>query len=308
MFKKICLLFFLSLISYMSASAGIEAIKGKVSNGYDYWFYTPSQENATVEDQKNGKPLIIFLHGASLCGNDLEKVKRYGTINAIEKGRKIDAYVIAPQNPGGAWKPEKIMNIVDYVSANHKVDKNRIYVLGMSLGGYGAIDFAATYPDRVAAAIGMCGGASVKKLDGLARIPLWIVHGTADQAVSISQSDKVVEAIKASQKDGVNRLSYDRVAGMNHSQPARMFYKDETYQWLMSHRLNTPGRPITPTVKVTNEYLSNAYSGLNHSKGYRAKSQAKTKSNKAAASKSSKTTASKSTKSKGNKSSKKRRA
>lgn len=281
MVKKLCLIFSLLLFAFNFASAGLEAVRGKVADAYNYWFYTPETPVDSIADA-DGKALFIFLHGASLCGSDLNKVRRYGTIAAIEKGRKVDGYVIAPQNPGGSWKPAKVMNIVDYVMENYDVDPNRIYVLGMSLGGYGAIDFAATYPDRVAAAIGMCGGASVKDLDGLAQVPLWIVHGTADHAVAISQSDKVAEAIRRAQNqtDSVNRLSYVRVPGMNHSQPARILYNPLTYEWLLSHRLDTPGRPLSPTPEISQEFLKSAYGNLDHSKGYKSSKKKATKGTK----------------------------
>lgn len=286
MYKKLYLVVSLLIFTFSHLFAKLEAVKGEVSNGYDYWLYTPEtpQDSITVA---SGKPLFIFLHGASLCGSDLNKVRRYGTIAAIEKGRHIDGYVIAPQNPGGSWKPERVMKIVEHISDTYDVDTNRIYVLGMSLGGYGAIDFAATYPDKVAAAIGMCGGASIKNLDGLASMPLWLIHGTADRAVTINQSDKVAEAVKKTQNetDGVNRLSYDRVPGMNHSQPARIFYNMETYDWLLSHRLDTPDRPLTPTPSIDGNFLKSSYENLNHSKGYKtykhsSKSKARTSKKK----------------------------
>lgn len=276
MIKKLLLFVSLSLITFITASAeGLEAVYGKVSNGYNYWLYTPED---TADE--NGKPLVIFLHGRSLCGSDLNKVRKYGTISAIEKGRKLDAYVIAPQNPGGSWNPEKIMNIVEYVSEENNIDENRIYVLGMSLGGYGAIDFAAAYPDRIAAAIGMCGGATKKDLSGLATMPLWIIHGTGDAAVPVSQSDKVVEAVKAAQTDGVNRLQYDRVPGMNHSKPARVFYHPDTYEWLFSHSLADEGRPMTPTFKINEEFFGSCYSNLNHSRGYKGSNSQKATASK----------------------------
>lgn len=268
MLRRSILLTLLFLFSIFPCIAKLEAVKGKVEGGYNYWFYTPPEESS---DSVGGKPLIIFLHGASLCGSNLDQVRRYGTISAIEKGREIDAFVIAPQNPGGSWKPEKIMKIVDYVSKHHDIDPNRLYVLGMSLGGYGTIDFTSVYHDRVAAAIAMCGGASRSNLEGLADVPLWIIHGTADRAVSVSQSDKVVEAVeKASDhRDGIDRLIYDRIPGMNHSQPARIFYNPDVYDWLLSHSLDTPGRPINPTPEISSAFLKGSYSGLNHSKGYK---------------------------------------
>lgn len=246
----------------------IEAKYGVAKNGYNFWLSHP-QENLN-----EAKPIIIFLHGASLCGNDLNRVKRYGTISAIEKGRDIDAYVIAPQNPGGAWSPSKVMNCVDWVCENYNVDESRVYVLGMSLGGYGAIDVAATFPDRIAAAMSFCGGGTSKTIENLNDVPLWIVHGTADSSVSIAESDKVVAKMKSSNPK-TPRLIYDRVPGMNHSQPARFFYLDESYKWLFSHTLNDKNRPVSPRFDITGA-ASYAYKGLNHSKStYTAKASTK---------------------------------
>ncbi|MGM9860100.1 MAG: phospholipase [Muribaculaceae bacterium] len=243
------------------AEVNITAHRGEVSDGYNFWLYKP----AGVSDTDTvARPLVIFLHGASLCGSNLDRVKRYGTIDALVMGRTIDAYVIAPQNPGGAWSPRRIMNIVDHLSGKMRIDSTRVYALGMSLGGYGTIDLAATYPDRIAAAIGICGGASVKDLSGLTRLPLWIIHGTADRAVPVKQSDNVVQTVNALRADSDSvRLVYDRVPGMNHSRPARLFYIDDIYDWLLSHSLNDPDRLIKPTIPITDQLLNGAYQGLN---------------------------------------------
>lgn len=258
---KTLLLTALSLIISISAAAAqkIEAMRGVVNGGYNYWFAKPDSAS-----KAGPKPIVIFLHGQSLCGNDLNKVRRYGTIDAIERGRNIDAYVIAPQNPGGAWNPDKIMKIVDYTLKNYNADPNRVYVLGMSLGGYGTIDLAAAYPDRIAAAMAFCGGGTSKHLADLNKLPLWIIHGTADSAVPIGQSDKVVSTMRAA-NPSTPRLIYDRIPGMNHSQPARFFYLPQTYQWLFSHSLNTPDRPVSPRFDIMGQ-TGKAYSGLNHSR------------------------------------------
>ena len=255
------------LFSFMTfdveAAPKISSNYNKVKNGYNFWLVEP--EGGVSEK----KPVVIFLHGASLCGTDLNKVRRYGTLAAVEKGRKIDAYVIAPQNPGGSWSPSKVMNILNWVEENYNVDSDRVYVLGMSLGGYGTIDFAATYPDKVAAAMAFCGGGTVKDLSGLGELPLWIVHGTADRAVSVSQSDRVVEAVKKS--DG-SRLYYDRISGWDHGKPARLFYLEETYDWLFSHRLSDKNRPAARKFAISSETMRSAYAGLNHHAGYQGSS------------------------------------
>jgi len=252
------LLIIILCVSALTVSAvNLKKETAKSKGDYNFWFSEPERADSDTV----AKPLVVFLHGASLCGRNMDKVRRYGTIDAIARGRKIDAYVIAPQNPGGSWKPQKVMRLVDWTVEHHNVDTTRIYVLGMSLGGYGALDFAATYPERIAAAIAICGGATVTDLSGLNNIPLWIIHGTADRAVSIRESDKVAEAMRQANPD-TPRLHYDRVAGMNHGQPARMFYLPETYDWLMQHSLSDSLRPVAPTFEVNNIMLRTAYRDL----------------------------------------------
>lgn len=235
----------------------IKKVENKVENGYNFWLATPEGG----EDDPVGKPLVVFLHGSSLSGTNMEKLKKYGSLSALLRGRNIDAYVVAPQSPGGGWKPDKVWNVIDYVLDECNVDTTRVYVLGMSLGGYGTLDVAATYPDRIAAAIAMCGGATVKDLTGLAEMPLWIIHGTGDSAVSVSKSDQVVDVIRKTQKKkGIaDRLTYDRIPGMNHSQPARLFNHIDIYDWLFQHSLDDKGRPTAEPSELTKEFWDSCY-------------------------------------------------
>ena len=141
--------------------------------------------------------------------------------------------VVAPQNPGGAWNPAKINGMLQWVEANYRVDTTRVYVLGMSLGGYGTMDFVGTYPEKVAAAMALCGGCSLKDVSGLGQVPLWIMHGTADRAVSVQQSKRVVSQLEQS---GNNKLlRYFWVKGASHGTLARLFYMQKTYDWLVGH-------------------------------------------------------------------------
>lgn len=287
--KKSIILSLLAIVAFIlpfTTFAGkLEAKHGVAKDGYNFWFYEPDKA------ANEAKPIVIFLHGQSLCGNDLNKVKRYGTINAIEKGRTIDAYVVAPQNPGGSWSPSKVMKVVDWVKKNHKVDESKIYVLGMSLGGYGAIDLAAAYPDEIAAAMAFCGGGTSKNISDLNKVPLWIVHGTGDRSVPISASDNVVSKMKASNPK-TPRLHYDRVPGMGHSEPARYFYLDDSYDWLLSHSLNDPGRPVSPKFDIVGQ-SKYAYSGLNHNRSNSKASYAKASSSSKSTATSSKSKSSK---------------
>lgn len=232
--KRIFLLVVVMCCS-LTLAAQITAFRGKVADGYNFWLYQPQTKYADSTTHDDLKPLILFLHGSSLCGTDMNKVRRYGTLNAVEKGMSIDAYILAPQNPGGAWKPDRVLNIVDWAQANYSIDTNRLYVVGMSLGGYGTMDFAGTYPERVAAAVALCGGSTLKNFDGLSKVPLWVIHGTADQAVSVKESRRVVQAMKA--ENLPTMLRYEEMEGASHGALARVFYLRELYDWLFMHNL-----------------------------------------------------------------------
>ena len=114
--KKILFAIVLSLTALkVSAYDFLRAVKDSIPGGYNFWIYTPVDYFYSQEQT----PVIIFLHGASLCGRDLSRVRRYGPLDAIVKGRDIDALTIVPQNPGGAWSPKKVMDVFDWVRKHY---------------------------------------------------------------------------------------------------------------------------------------------------------------------------------------------
>ena len=234
----------------------LAAMRNVVADSYNFWLYAPREY--VYEHQK--VPLIIFLHGASLCGNNLQRVRRYGLLHAIEKGRYYPCMVVAPQNSGGSWSPKKIAKILDWIEANHNIDTTRIYVIGMSLGGYGTLDFAGTYPERIAAAMALCGGSTLKDYSGLGKVPLWIMHGTADRAVPVSQSKTVVKAMQNSGHDKL--LRYDWLPGASHGDLARILYLKQTYDWLFAHTTIDNPRTIDKNIPIPMPDLRNAYDYL----------------------------------------------
>ncbi|MBO4599880.1 MAG: LysM peptidoglycan-binding domain-containing protein, partial [Bacteroidales bacterium] len=188
------------------------------------------------------------------------RVRRYGPLDALKMGRQINALIIAPQNPGGAWNPKRVNNVVDWVFDHYAGDTNRFYVFGMSLGGYGTIDYSAVYNNRIAAAMALCGGGNPKSYCGLNELPLWIIHGTADHAVTISQSQKVIDAM--SRCGDSPRLRFTKLDGVDHGGLARAFYISETYDWLFRHRLDDPDRPVNKDFDITVDRLHKAYKDI----------------------------------------------
>ena len=251
--KKLIIIL-LCLIPLFS-KAQLVACRNVIPDNYDFWLYLP-EDYATAPVKK---PVILFLHGRSLSGDDLEMVRQYGCINALLRGREIDAIVIAPQSKT-AWKPDKLMELYDWVRANYRVDTNRFYVMGMSMGGFGTLDFVAAYPDKVAAAMAMCGGSTAKSLCGLNEVPLWIIHGMDDRAVPVNRSERVVDSMCLC--GDTSRLIFNKLDKVNHTSLVRVFYLQQTYDWLFSHTLTDSLRLANKDYTISRELLYAAYDDL----------------------------------------------
>jgi len=208
-------------------SAQVQAVYNK--SDYNFWISLPADSIL-----KSKPPILIFLHGKSLSGSDLNMVRRYGVIHEIDKGRNFPAIVVAPQVLyGKSWEPKKIKKVLEYVQSQYVTDSSRVYVTGMSLGGYGTLNFAGTYPELVAAAVALCGGGNVKDAYNLSQVPLWIQHGNRDSAVPISESEKIVKAI--TECEGGENLKYTVVQGANHGDLEKVFRTDEIYDWMFQY-------------------------------------------------------------------------
>lgn len=214
-----------------TAQAQLQAITNQTD--YPFWINLPNQE---VLDNK--APIILFLHGKSLSGTNLNRVKRYGVIRAIENGKEIPAIVVAPQVSSGPWNPDKLLKLLEYVQSNYNTDLSRVYVCGMSLGGYGTFDFAGKYPDKITAAVAICGGGNPKEACNLATLPLWVIHGNRDYIVPISESKKMVKAIQTCKPDA--NLTFTIVKGGNHGSVEHFFREDKIYHWMLSQRKFLP--------------------------------------------------------------------
>ena len=228
-----------------------------VKDAYNFWVSVPD----TYEEQKGEIPVVLFLHGASLCGNDLNRVRKYGCLDAISMGRDINAIIIAPQNPGGAWNSMKVLNILNWVTNQYAVDTNRIYLIGMSLGGFGTIEFLANHGEKIAASMELCGGTIRKDLCKLNQVPLWIIHGTADKAVPVSRATEIQEAMRKCGSTDLLRL--DKWAGVNHGALARLFYLKATYDWLFSHSKTDNPRQVNKDIKLKSSDMADAYKDIN---------------------------------------------
>ncbi len=143
-------------------------------------------------------PLLIFLHGAGERGSDLEMVKKHGPPKLITAGKELPFIVVSPQCPTNErWSVDVLNGMYKHVTKKYRVDKERVYLTGLSMGGFGTWEWAIDSPGKFAAIAPICGGGDPKKVAALKEMPVWVFHGGKDPVVPIKLSQDMVDALKA---------------------------------------------------------------------------------------------------------------
>ncbi len=189
----------------------------------------------TYGQEQKSWPLILFLHGAGERGSDIEKVKVHGPPKIVQTRKDFPFIVVSPQCPKGDWwtrKTEVLINLLDEIVAKYDVDTERIYLTGLSMGGYGSWALASDYPDRFAAVAPICGGGSRIMSRTLRDMPIWAFHGAKDSVVPVEESKEVVGAINA--RGGNAKLTIYPDA--NHDSWTETYDNPELYEWLLKHQ------------------------------------------------------------------------
>ena len=161
---------------------------------YQYIAIEP-KKSALITDQK--WPLIIFLHGSGERGNDLSAVSAVGLPPEVAKRPNFPFLVVAPQCPANEWwQTEKLTDLLADVRRKYQVDDDRIYLTGLSMGGFGSWMWATENPELFAAIAPICGGGDPLDADRLLTIPVWAFHGQDDPTVPIERSREMLRALK----------------------------------------------------------------------------------------------------------------
>jgi len=211
------------------ASVQVTLAKGEKVE-INYLIFLP----ADYGKQDGARPLLLFLHGAGERGDNLALVKRHGPPKIVDKKKDFPFIVVSPQCPKKKrWQAEQLIKLLDHVAGAHTVDRDRIYVTGLSLGGYGTWALAAAYPDRFAAAVPICGGGDPEQAGRLVNLPIWVFHGGKDPTVRLSQSEEMVNAIKAA---GGSKAILTVYPEAGHDSWTKTYNNQEVYKWLLSHK------------------------------------------------------------------------
>lgn len=193
-----------------------------------YLLYLPQEY-----EHKDSWPLLIFLHGSGERGTDLQLVKKHGPPKLIEAGKPFPFIVVSPQCPEGQWwQSVELTALLDEIVEKYKVDEDRIYVTGLSMGGFGTWSLAAYAPHRLAAIAPICGGGETYWTEQFPHLPVWVFHGAKDKAVPLQRSEDMVESLK---KDGGNvKLTVYAEAG--HDSWTETYDNSELYEWLLEQK------------------------------------------------------------------------
>ena len=182
-------------------------------------------------DRERRWPLMVFLHGAGERGDDLELVKIHGPPKLIDAGKKLPFIVVSPQlELGEWWSPDLVAWLLKEMVRTLRVDPDRVYLTGLSMGGYGTWETAAKYPELFAAIAPICGRGDPSTAWKLRHIPTWLFHGAKDPVVPVKHSNDMNKALKQ-----YGNVRYTIYPNAEHDSWTETYSNEELYRWFLSH-------------------------------------------------------------------------
>jgi predicted peptidase len=222
-----------------------------------YLLYLPPGYDAKAAKQW---PLILFLHGAGERGTNLALVSVHGPPKLVKKNppapkNETDAarkdreaatklvsenfIIVSPQCPiGKVWDSDALLALLDNVIASHKVDTGRVYLTGLSMGGYGSWALLGKAPERFAGIVPICGGGNSIEIllparaAALKATPVWAFHGAKDPVVVLAESERMVTALK---KAGVKEVELTVYPEAQHDSWTATYNNPKLYEWFLAH-------------------------------------------------------------------------
>jgi predicted peptidase len=187
-------------------------------------------------------PLILFLHGAGERGTNIWRVAIHGPPSMVaSNSNELPFIIVSPQCPEGrTWSKDILLGLLDDVMKNHAVDPERVYLTGLSMGGYGTWDLGLSHPDRFAAIAPICGGgqtisvllSSREKAAAFKSLGIWAFHGAKDPVVPLQESERMVDACR---RAGVQEVKFTVYPEANHNSWTETYNNPELYKWFLEH-------------------------------------------------------------------------
>lgn len=257
--QKALIIFFFLFYSLLGKGQYTEYLKkvftDKSGHSLPYRLLPP-----VLTDPNASYPLIVFLHGSGERGIENERQLIHGGKLFADSLRRIQypAYILFPQCPtemtwssvnidtsryplilsynyqsAPEWPMTATIELIEYISKNYKIDKSRIYLSGLSLGGMAVFEFVYRYPKLFAAALPICGGGNAKQYDKRVRsVPFRIYHGDADKAVDVEESRQMVKRLKQLRC----KVDYIEYPGVGHNSWNNAFADSEFLNWMFKQK------------------------------------------------------------------------
>lgn len=240
LFAAACLLAaspFTAVAADQPTAQSAETLDVKVPVKMGYLLYVPKNY-----DKSKPTPLMLFLHGAGERGTDINKVKIHGPPKLIAAGKEFPCIVVSPQCPSDKWwQPLELLALLDEIATKYNVDPERIYVTGLSMGGFGTWELAAYAPRKFAAIAPVCGGGEAFWAKLIAHIPTWAFHGDKDAAVPLVRSEIMIAAVKkAGTESAYPEPKLTVYPGVGHDSWTATYDNSEFYEWLFAQKRQEP--------------------------------------------------------------------
>ncbi len=206
---------------------------------------------SNFDSKKGPYPLLIFLHGAGERGTDNRAQLVHGKPLMEQAADRYGCLVVAPQCPpeklwaGHHWSDENLsltaqpsgpmrllMKLIDQMETDYPIDSDRVYIMGLSMGGFGTWDAIQRYPERFAAAAPICGGGDPALVERIKNTPIWAFHGEIDSVVPVSRSRRMVDGLK---KLG-GKIRYSEYPGVYHGSWNNAFAEPELLDWMTGQK------------------------------------------------------------------------
>jgi predicted peptidase len=210
---------------------------GKKKLSLQYLLYLPKDYDQTSDHKW---PLIVFLHGQGERGSDLDLLKKHGIPKIVEEREYFPFVVVSPQCPQrSSWlrKMDALRALIHNIIHSYQIDIARIYLTGISMGGFGAWHFAEAYPSLFAAIVPICGGTEPQdgfpeRIHVLKDIPIWVFHGAKDRAVPVQMSQVLVDVLKAHH----GNVQFTIYPDAGHDAWTRTYNNPKLYDWLLTQK------------------------------------------------------------------------
>lgn len=202
----------------------------------DYLLYLP-------KNYENGKsvPMMLFLHGRGESNGPLSLVSKWGPPKMAASGEDFPFIIVSPQCPReDYWSSDvqvkRLKELLGKIESDYSIDKSKVYLTGLSMGGYGSWRMAAELPGKFAAVVPVCGGGKVEFAEKLVDTPIWVFHGDQDGAVPFQKSVEMVDAIK---KAGGTSIKFTSLEGIGHNCWSATYATPQVYQWMLKQSIKS---------------------------------------------------------------------